>query len=196
MNLHICDWTEVDGDIRQIMWRLQDLDGECRVYEGRVETPFLSDNDYVELRPSTIREIRTECQEWLDEKPERDAKYAKEEAEYDRVRAAWESWDEFANIHHAIPSVPHTPGERVHDGLWALVAFDEDRKCVTCELMEATADWGDVLLIFDKTIKRTGDTHHCFLEGVGQISRFEKPRLPDFLKESYEFPILTFHTGS
>jgi hypothetical protein len=190
-NLTINDWDDESPEITQILWRLSvgrdTLDGECRVRDGRVETPQLCEDGYVELRPCTTREIRAAVQQWLDDKPERDAENKRWEDRYNLVKAAWEEFEKENVIRYAIPSVDYLPTDPAAHGQVAfrITIWGEGDKREDFYFVKTDPTWGDVFTFFDRSIGMTGDEHHCYLEGAYHVGETEEG-----------IPVYEFSTGS
>jgi len=165
MNLHI---IRMEGN--DLLWRLSDnLDGVCYVRDGRVETPQLLDDSYVDLRPCTIREIRKQCQEWVDAKPERDKEAKEWNNRYDYYRALWETWEDHEGVkgrnYQAVASIYHEPDEIAVQGECRFTAYDEEGRMWRSTLYN-NPTWADVMRAFEESMEHTDDYHHVFLEGV------------------------------
>lgn len=196
MNLHIIGFENTRGennDIHDLLWRLDNQDGVCTVREGRVESPQLCEAMHFDLTMRSQRDIRMLCQQWVDEKPERDRKYRESEERYEAVKSAWDKWEAEHKIRFAIPSVDHFPEEIAVEGSIAIqfTLWDEETDQDDAEHYFYMDDptWGDVLRFFDKSIGLTGDEHHCFLEGLYKVRDCE-------IGENKTLPIYNFSTGS
>lgn len=185
MNLNIIGMEGND-----LLWRLDNLDGVCYVRDGRVETPELCDDMHVELRPSSIKEIRKQCQEWIDEKPKRDRENQEWEDRYEHYLGEdglWAKWDKQQHepIQHVIASVYEDPDAVAVEGKCRFVMQGDDywgegsANYRSNQYTDPT--WGDVLREFDRAVECCRDFHHIYLEGIGQ-GEFEGE--------------IIFHTGS
>ena len=90
MNLDIIG---LKGTTNYLLWRLDNyLEGTCYVENGVVGTPELRDDTHIELRPSSSKKIREQCQKWIDEKPKRDSESKSWHERYDYYNGLWETW--------------------------------------------------------------------------------------------------------
>ena len=106
----------------------------------------------------------------------------------------WENWQEEHGINHATMSCyEHKAHDRAVEGKCVLIHRDyyEGGKPYVSRVLN-NPTWGTVLKHFDRAIPVTGDYHHCFLEGIGQIDSPEGYvlDLPNDCK------VFVFHTGS
>jgi hypothetical protein len=189
MNLHICGLENEQEGYAEILWRLNigsgicDTDGYSVVRDGRVETPQLCEDTYIELRPDAIREIHTRCQEWWDEKPERDKKNQEWEDRYEEVKGEWERWEEEPGnkTRVAIPSVDYFPSDRAASGPCSFrVQLWDDAGDDYYYFVKRDPTWGEVLRFFDKSIRLTGDEHHCYLEGIIEVGELDGVTIYEF----------------
>jgi hypothetical protein len=146
------------------------------------------------------RRIIKECQEWYDTIEERAVKVAEEEEQDQKLSLLWEEWEESNEIIHALRSFDQGPDDIAHPGAVWLVAFTDyadGNNYISHDLL-SNPTWGEVMLCFDWAIQTTGDYHHCYLEGLDELTADEFQRLPDMLKVTgyNPYPILTFSTGS
>lgn len=105
-----------------------------------------------------------------------------------RVREAWNKWeDETGPLNRAIPSIKYTPDEIAFEGKCILFDTDDGTwgtgHTYVCVNLEKPT-WGKVMRAFDVAIAVTGDTHHCFLEGLEKVT------------ENKDVTVFRFATGS
>jgi hypothetical protein len=197
-DLHICGLENESPGYADLQWTLPGMCGYCVVRDCVVETPQLCKDDYVELRPSAIRQIRTECQKWIDEMPERERANQEWEDNYNFIREAWDKWEDLEENHvrNAIPSMSELPMTVAVEGRCVFIEVDDECSLVYCETANYPT-WGTLLKMFDKCIQATGDDHHVFLEGICPLKddSYYRKYIPQRIKDS-GLPVYIFSTGS
>ena len=169
MNLEI---HGISGD--HVHWTLDGQDGmsELSGDQTTIYDTHLCGGPF-DMKPDTMREVRDQVQEWLDTKPSRDEDYARWEARYEYYRDVWSAWGETPaadGIKYAFPSIYHRPDEVAVEGIVRFIYGGwEEGEYLSQEVTSPT--WGDVMHLFDKAIRKTRDTHHCFLEGIAETSK-------------------------
>lgn len=118
-----------------------------------------------------------------------------EQAEWDKKFDYWNRQEERLGMKHAIMSVYEVKAnDRAVEGKCVLVHRDyaDGHKPYVSRVLN-NPTWGTVLKHFDEAIEVTGDFHHRFLEGVGEIENgllYVNRDLPEDCR------VFTFWTGS
>jgi hypothetical protein len=159
----------------QILWQLAlgggvfGSDGYCDIQDGQVQEPQLCEDRHVDLKPSAIKEIQAACQEWLDEKPQRDQEARDWDNRYEYYKGLWEDWENHENIegrHYQVcPSIYHEPTEIAVQGECYFIAYDEEGTLWRSASYN-NPTWADVLRALEDSLEHTQDYHHVYLEGI------------------------------
>ena len=183
----------------KVFWELDGVEGVCEIFSDEVIDTYLR-SDYFQLKPYILPAVTFEVQKWINEKPERDKQFAESEAKADKIRSAWDEWEETnGEFRHAVPSMGCAPDEVAVEGRCILFDFDEygygHGTAYTCLKLE-NPTWGKVMTTFDMSIIVTGDEHHCFLEGLIEVDPADHPKV---FANTYIAPgtkVFRFATGS
>jgi len=170
MNLEI---HGIEGDY--IFWTLDGQDGKSELNEDHtsIYDASLCGGPF-DMKPDTMKRVREEVQQWLDEKPSRDEDYAEWNQRYEYYRDVWNVWGNTPaghGIDHAFPSIYHLPDEVAVEGEVAFIYHGCGDDDIYISEPVTSPTWGMVMRLFDNAIKKTGDLHHCFLEGVAETHK-------------------------
>lgn len=169
MNLSI---HGIEGD--HVHWTLDGQDGmsELNGDHTTIYDTHLCGGPF-DMKPDTMKQVRDQVQQWLDDKPSRDEDYAAWNQRYEYYRDIWQAWGETPEaqgIDHAFPSIYHKPDEMAVEGTVQFIYHGwDDGEYISPPVTDPT--WGTVLRLFENAIMKTGDHHHCFLEGIAETSK-------------------------
>lgn len=154
---------EIEGN--KILWRYRGQDGTTNILDGRCVSPGLCEADFL-LSQSASMKVLAECQQWLDDKPNRDRANRVRQEQYEYYSTIWESWLDRNTMEYAYPSIPRRPDEVIAEGRLRFAHYANGESDPYFSRTYTNPTWADAMREFDQAIMHTGDYHHCFLEGV------------------------------